>query len=215
MKYLVLFLYLRVSLAVVAVASSADDENPAPLADSQAAELSAEGLEKVYPNNFIFSVYSRPWSRFSPGDTILIRVIRGNSRGTQAGGLFAVMGSYTLSSMDHAILGLFETVRTYGSTPVFHSQWARISKGSGTFLLWYQMRSDGAPHVSFYPPGSGEEARGGVYFKVEYYFPLVTRPAPNRPAIPEPVFRLYLPPEGRVKIGKPIFRNFIDGGPSH
>jgi hypothetical protein len=158
---------------------------------------SADGLERAFPNFFGFSVYPRPWSGFSSGDHIAIRVIRGNQRGTQAGGLYAVMGSYTLVSMDHAILGLFQTVPPQGPTPVFHSQWARISKGSGTFLLWYEKKFYGEPHVSFYPLEPGMEARGGVYFKV----------------IPQPVFRFFLPPRGRVEIGKPVFQNFIDGPP--
>jgi hypothetical protein len=174
---------------------------------------SADGLERAFPNFFGFSVYPRPWSGFSSGDHIAIRVIRGNQRGTQAGGLYAVMGSYTLVSMDHAILGLFQTVPPQGPTPVFHSQWARISKGSGTFLLWYAKKFYGEPHVSFYPLEQGMEARGGVYFKVEYYLPQLTQKDPGGVTIPQPVFRFFLPPRGRVEIGKPVFQNFIDGPP--
>lgn len=172
-------------------------------------ESSATEFEKTFPFEYGIALYRKPWSGFDKGDKIVVRAIRGNRDHIEVGGLYAVMGSYTLTSMDKALLGLFITTRNVGVVPYFRHQMSKISKGSGTFLLWYQMTVDGDPHVSFYPASKDSEAHGGVYFEeTDSNRRYAQGSADNRA---EPVFKYYLPKSGQVKIGQPIFMNFMDG----
>jgi hypothetical protein len=174
-------------------------------------ESAAAEFETAFPFDFSIDVYQTGWSKFEKGDRIVIRAVRGNRAKVEVGGLYAVMGAYTLASMDTAVLGLFvTTAEGVGKTPIFRHQMHKVPKGSGTFLLWYTMTVDGAPHVSFYPVSRGSEARGGVYFQGTSFHRQFPAGSANTPAAADPVFKYYLPPSGNVRIGQPIFKNFID-----
>jgi hypothetical protein len=118
------------------------DEAPTPLSDPSL-ETAAADLEKAFPFEYRIAPYLKPWSGFDRGDKIVIRAIRGNRFQLEVGGLYAVMGTYTLTSMDKAILGLFVTTYEAGVIPTFRHQMKKILKGKGTFLLWYVMTVDG------------------------------------------------------------------------
>jgi hypothetical protein len=175
-------------------------------------ETSAAGFEAAFPFEYAVATYQTQWSKFSKGDRIVIRAIRGNRAEFEVGGLYAVMGTYALASMKTAVLGLFTTTADdVGETPTFRHQMRKIPKGSGTFLLWCVMTVDGAPHVSFYPPSHGSESCGGVYFEETSFQQNDAAGKAHAPSAAEPVFKFYLPREGNVKIGQPIFRNFVEG----
>jgi uncharacterized protein len=100
-------------------------------------------------------------SAFAPGDNITIKKVRGTSKKIEAGGIYSVEGTYTLSSADEATLAFFDTsVTRSGPTPIDPKQRVHIKRGSGSFYLVKTMHDDGYPHVSFY---NGPDF-GGVYF---------------------------------------------------
>jgi|HubBroStandDraft_1064217.scaffolds.fasta_scaffold24956_3 hypothetical protein len=173
-------------------------------------ETAAADFERAFPFEYSIAPYQKPWSGFHGRDRIVIRAIRGNRAQIEAGGLYAVMGTYTLASMDKAVLGLFVTTDEPGITPTYRHQMKKIPKGNGSFLLWYVMTVDGDPHVSFYPASPGSEARGGVYFQDTSSSRHYASGNAKTPGAAEPVFKYYLPPSGHVTIGQPIFKNFLD-----
>ncbi|HEY1793526.1 MAG TPA: hypothetical protein VGG34_11460 [Opitutaceae bacterium] len=166
----------------------------------------------MFPFEYPVRTYQESWSEFDGGDKITIVAIRGNRPQIEVGGLYAVMGTFALSSMDKAILGLYVT-GTGGPARTFPSQRRKISKGGGTFLLWFLMSTEGEPHVSFYPAASGFESRGGTYFAKTWESRRFDPSHPNALGSAKPVFRFYLPKAGHVKIGRPVFKNFLDSEP--
>jgi hypothetical protein len=99
-------------------------------------------------------------TQFPPGDSIVIRQVRGTSEKIMVGGTYSVDGAYTLSSMDEAELAFYATTTSNSSntTPVDQKQKMRIKKGSGSFHLVKTIHEDGYLHVSLYPGAFG------VYF---------------------------------------------------
>lgn len=101
---------------------------------------------------------------FLPGDSITVeRVLQeaAATNGQEGGGIFTVSGTYTLSSRDSAVLGLFIT-SPHQMSGVGSS--THVMKGTGAFTLRYAQTGLGHPHVSFYPDGAGGSSFGGVYF---------------------------------------------------
>jgi hypothetical protein len=97
-------------------------------------------------------------SQLPPGDSIVIRQVRGTREKFMVGGTYSVDGTYTLSSMDEAELAFYSTSKSTNATPVDAKQKMRIKKGSGSFHLIKTIHEDGNLHVSFYPGAFG------VYF---------------------------------------------------
>jgi len=190
---------------------SPGDPPPAPNSNPAAAVF-----EKAFPYSIGYTTYQKPWSGFSHGDLITIRAIRGNRPKIEVGGSYAVMGTYALSSIENAKLGLFVTTEAIPHVPtaptrVRHSQLKRLGQGSGTFVLWFTMAAAGDPHVSFYPTEPKAEQIGGVYFAQIPMREFVA--AGHDPEIGRPIFKHYLDRNAQVEIGDPIFKNFIDDEP--
>jgi beta-lactamase regulating signal transducer with metallopeptidase domain/biopolymer transport protein ExbD len=199
------------SEASSAKAAEPSDTTPEAL-PSQAADHTAAVFEKAFPYDIGFEDYQKPWSRFNSGDLITIRAIRGNRQQIEVGGSYAVLGTYTLSSMDEAMLGLFVTEEVAPGaqthrTRVLPGQHKKLEKGTGTFVLWFTMMADGAPHVSLYPTAPKSEQQGGVYF--EQTSPRLSIAEGHDPGIGRPIFKHYLEKNAHVEIGDPIFKNFL------
>jgi hypothetical protein len=102
-------------------------------------------------------------SEFTPGDSIAIQELRGSSDIIQRGGIYCVIGTYTLASEDQADLSFFATTTNRTPTPIDPQQTMRVAKGSGSFRLMKRMTEDGYLHVTFYSRKNGQ-GFGGVYF---------------------------------------------------
>jgi beta-lactamase regulating signal transducer with metallopeptidase domain len=104
-------------------------------------------------------------SRFSDGDSITIREVRGTAATFEPGNIYWIKGTYTLGSHDQAALSANTTARdaANGTSPTWKIQTTVVERGSGTFTLCLLMSSLGWPHLSFYPVDGGESF-GGVYF---------------------------------------------------
>lgn len=170
----------------------------------------ANVFEQAFPCNIGFSVYQTSWSGFDRGDQITIRAMRGNRPRIEYGGSYAVLGDYTLASMSNAYLGLRLTRRHHGLIKVLGPQDKQVDRGSGTFVLWYTLTIESAPHVSFYP-NPRSESKGGVYFVPES----LMRPlsSPDRVKATRPIFKYFLDATAHVEIGDPIFKNFLEQNP--
>ncbi len=178
--------------------SSTSATNVGPLSNSPM-NRAALDFEKAFPYLIGFEKYQKPWSAFANGDSIAIKAIRGNRQGVEIGGTYAVLGTYTLASMNEAALGLFTTIRRQAgmpsvTTPVRPGQMKHVHKGGGTFVLWYTVTLQGEPHVSFYPDYPHAPSRGGVYFAAEPLFNAINAVK-----------------AGHVEIGEPVFKDYLDG----
>jgi hypothetical protein len=102
-------------------------------------------------------------SAFAPGDSIKITVVKGNRTHLDADGSYLVEGTYTLASVDTAVL-LFSCSSPTPSAPapIPASQKITVTRGSGRFALQHPPCA-GQYHVSFYVSGEGH-SHGGVYF---------------------------------------------------
>ena len=104
--------------------------------------------------------------RFSDGDSITIREVRGTAATFEPGNVYWIKGTYTLNSHDRATLLADYTTENdsaNGTRPTWKVQTAVVNRGSGSFVLCLPMSNRGWPHVSFYPAGGGE-CLGGIYF---------------------------------------------------
>jgi beta-lactamase regulating signal transducer with metallopeptidase domain len=104
-------------------------------------------------------------TRFSDGDTITIRDVRGTAATFEPGNMYWIKGTYTLGSHDRAALSAFTTAKdsANGTSATWKIQTTVVARGNGTFTLCLPMSCPGWPHLSFYPEGGGESF-GGVYF---------------------------------------------------
>ena len=130
-----------------------DRDDAKPAAATQPTSL-ANPLPFVVP-------FERGTSEFEPGDRITVFAVRGTSPG-MAGGVYQIVGTYTLASHDTATLAGSVTARDAvdGKGPWNPAQQVTVGRGSGTFTLLLPVNTRGWPHVSFY--GSGGSF-GGIY----------------------------------------------------
>jgi hypothetical protein len=128
----------------------------------------AQQLGAEFPYVIDFVAYTPGWGQFAPGDAIAITALRGDRKRIEPGGKYLVEGTYTLTSMDRARLGLFVTAPTKDSpgatSPTYAEQMTDVVRGAGLFSLRETMRYAGSFHVSFYPVASGE-SRGTTGFE--------------------------------------------------
>lgn len=103
-------------------------------------------------------------SAFAAGDRITIASLRGNRKHLEPDGSYLVQGSYTLASVDRAVLLFSCTSRGLSHpTPITAGQEINITRGTGTFTLKHTSPCDGWFHVSFYVAKEGH-SHGGIYF---------------------------------------------------
>ncbi|MGA7726282.1 MAG: hypothetical protein WCA95_13485 [Opitutaceae bacterium] len=191
---------LPVPVAVNPAGTPAEESNAPPAPSAKTAESRAViAIEKAFPYPIGFAIYREPWSSFSNGDAIAIKAILGSQSHIEIGGEYAVLGAYTLSSMDEALLGLYVTAPGSAELETDPGQTMMIKRGSGRFILWYTAKYTGKPHVSFYPIGPKGNAAGGVYFVEAPLDESTLRAFANR---------------GQVDIGELIFKNFLEREPS-
>jgi hypothetical protein len=97
------------------------------------------------------------------GDRILIREVRGTRPRFEVGGIYKVIGEYTLASAAEARLALSVTAVRRGDGCTFGNGRGtrRVVRGSGTFDLAAVMPYAGHPHLTFYVVGRNS---GGIYF---------------------------------------------------
>ena len=107
--------------------------------------------------------FERGASNFKPGDRIVIREVRGTRKAFEPGGIYRVVGEYTLGSAAEAQLALSVTAvrRGEGCTSGNQRGTQSVTRGSGTFDLAVVMPYPGHPHLTFYVAGRNA---GGVYF---------------------------------------------------
>ena len=119
------------------------------------------GARLPYVIEFTILPQSRS-SRFSAGDEIVITSVTGDHPDIQVGGIYLVEGTYTLASMDEAILGLSVPYRN-GSMPWAHTS---VSNGKGHFSLRIEIpniQSFQSLHLAFYTANRGY-AGDGIHF---------------------------------------------------
>ena len=125
-------------------------------------------IEAEFPYVIDFIPYQPPWSKFSPGDEIVITSVRGDRKHIEPDGRYLVEGTYTLASMESAGLSLSVTAPSPSSpgaiSPVHDEEGIKVARGTGRFSLSATMRYAGSFHVSFNPMGGGE-SRGTIYFR--------------------------------------------------
>jgi beta-lactamase regulating signal transducer with metallopeptidase domain len=104
------------------------------------------------------------------GDKITIEEVSGTSDKMTEGNLYAVKGTYKLTSAKRAILAAYTTADSQDpkamqmqAIPDMKTQRIVVDKGEGRFKLIFYMWYNGNPHVSFYP-AEGGSVFGGVYF---------------------------------------------------
>jgi hypothetical protein len=102
-------------------------------------------------------------SSLKSGDRIVIREIRGTRARFEEGGIYKVIGEYTLASAEEARLALSVTAvrRGDGCTSSNGRGTQRVVRGSGGFELAALIPYPGNPHLTFYIAGRNS---GGVYF---------------------------------------------------
>jgi hypothetical protein len=125
-------------------------------------------IEAEFPYVIDFIPYQPPWSKFSPGDEIVITSVKGDRKHIEPDGRYLVEGTYTLVSMESAGLSLSVTAPSPSSpgaiSPVHDEEGTKVARGTGRFSLSATMRYAGSFHVSFNPMGGGE-SRGTIYFR--------------------------------------------------
>ena len=125
-------------------------------------------VEAEFPYAIDFVPYAANWGRFAPGDDITITAVRGDRTHIEPGGRYLVMGTYTLSSMDRAKLGLSITAPSANSPGAYSEvdpeQVASAVLGTHAFMLKETMNYPGSFHVSFQPINGGESI-STIYFK--------------------------------------------------
>lgn len=111
------------------------------------------------------------YTEFLQGDAITITSVRGTNSAIAPGNIYTVTGTYELNSQPRAMVAIY-TSSFPGQSPVssgpFGNNSVTINAGKGTFSLELLMRTDGYPHVSFYPAGGGSSF-GGTYFGTGKY----------------------------------------------
>ncbi len=111
------------------------------------------------------------YTQFSQGDAITITSVRGTSTAIAPGNTYTVTGTYALNSHPQAMVAIymssFPGQSPMGSGP-FGNNSVTVNAGKGTFSLELLMRTDGYPHVSFYP-ASGGSSFGSAYFGTGKY----------------------------------------------
>lgn len=95
---------------------------------------------------------------FRPGDSIEITEILGDRPRIEVGGTYTIIGKYTLSSQDRAMLHLFAIDGQTRS-----GQASAVQRGAGEFVRTFTYLEEGDLHLSFYPAGGGSSL-GGLYF---------------------------------------------------
>lgn len=103
---------------------------------------------------------------FYGGDSIQIDEIRGTKPGFERGATYLINGRYTLASKGEAKLSVFVAATKPGEAVslIRPGQSIVVQRGSGTFCLATTLeKTQGLPHVSFYPLPSGG-AFGAIYF---------------------------------------------------
>ena len=102
--------------------------------------------------------------RFHDGDAITIQEVQSTSPNLRVGDKVVVRGQYRLSTQGKATLGLYAThAPTEGKEDYSPTQSLVITKGSGDFVLTYQLQYAGELHVTMYDTPL-EHPFGGVYF---------------------------------------------------
>jgi hypothetical protein len=151
--------------ATVRLLAAQPDSGPKP---SPTLSAATKQIEAEFPYVIDFIPYQPPWSKFSPGDEIVITSVRGDRKHIEPDGRYLVEGTYTLASMESAGLSLSVTAPSPSSpgaiSPVHDEQRTKVARGTGRFSLRETMRYAGSFHVSFNPMGGGE-SRGTIYFR--------------------------------------------------
>jgi RNA polymerase sigma factor (sigma-70 family) len=110
-------------------------------------------------------------TQFLQGDAITITSVRGTSSAIAPGNTYTITGTYELNSRPQATVSIFTTSfpgqSGIGYGP-FGNNSVTVNAGKGTFSLELLMRTDGYPHVSFYPAAGGNSF-GGAYFGTGKY----------------------------------------------
>jgi len=110
-------------------------------------------------------------AQFSQGDAITITSVRGTSSAIAPGNTYTITGTYELNSHPQAMVATFMSSFP-GQSPIgsgpFGNNSVTVNAGKGTFSLELLMRTDGYPHVSFYPAGGGSSF-GSTYFGTGKY----------------------------------------------
>jgi hypothetical protein len=107
------------------------------------------------------------WSKFQPGDSIVVSSVRGDRMDFEVGGRYLIEGDYTLASMEAAGLSVSVTANPGGiggHSPVHPEEGTRVHRGKGHFILIATMRYPGSFHLSFNPLEGGP-SRGTIYFR--------------------------------------------------
>ena len=125
-------------------------------------------LGSVYPYEIPFEMYQESWSRFQPGDSIIITEFRGTSPRIEVGASYRVTGSYTLASQSTAKIHAYAT-----SGEVQSTQGPDVSRGSGIFVREFTLTKMGDLHVDFYPANGGQ-GFGGMYYRKKTTNPIAS-----------------------------------------
>ncbi|MEX1023859.1 MAG: hypothetical protein WD226_02175 [Planctomycetota bacterium] len=109
--------------------------------------------------------------KFSDGDFIEIRSVRGDRPNFEVGGTYEVRGRYRLRGKKEAnlVLSVTSTSRNYGGSVGGPLAKMSIGSGEGDFVLTKQFSYPGLPHITFYGVESGRPI-GGVYFGLGDWF---------------------------------------------
>jgi hypothetical protein len=139
----------------MALAASACLQTTASLAQAK-----DDPTEAAFPNVIPLELGT---SAFATGDSIKITSLRGDRPHLEADGSYLVEGTYTLASVDKALL-LFSCTSPSpsGPTPTLPEQEITVARGTGSFSLKHPP-CEGLYHVSFYVDGENH-SHGGVYF---------------------------------------------------
>ncbi len=127
-----------------------------------------QSIEAEFPYAIDFVPYVAKWGRFAPGDDIAITEVRGDRKHIEPGGRYVVVGTYTLSSLSSAKLGLSITALgpdgPGASSRVDPEQRTMAVHGAHAFLLKETMDYPGSFHLAFWPPEDGESI-STIYFR--------------------------------------------------
>jgi len=99
-----------------------------------------------------------------PEDKIVIDSIRGTADTITSGNVYRVDGHYALGSCDEAQLAINVTNGQGDSHAGVLPKDLIVTRGEGTFSLYFRMNAGGDAHLSFYPAGHGGASFASVYF---------------------------------------------------
>jgi hypothetical protein len=75
-----------------------------------------------------------------------------------------VDGHYTLATKDSAVLAVLVTSEDTSHHPAVKTNSVNVTRGDGTFTVYFYMWHAGDPHISFYPDSKSSDSFGAVYF---------------------------------------------------